>query len=291
MGTGSEPTPDRVAGRLLAWYEPRRDAFPWRQAPGPYGVLVSEVMLQQTQAPRVVGAYERFLAAFPTLEALAAARRAEVLRVWAGLGYHRRAVALHEAARRIVRDLGGRVPSDPGELRRLPGVGPYTAAAVASIAFDVPVPAIDTNVRRVVARARLGAQPGDVPAPRIAEEAARWLDPERPGDWNQAVMDLGREICRPRPRCAACPILDGCRARGPGPGAARRAPRQGGFEGSRRQLRGRIVAALRERALLEPRDLGALTGFAEAEVLGALEGLTRDGVVERVGARVRLAEG
>ncbi len=164
---------DPVAMRraLLAWYRPRRTAYPWRGA-DPFGVLVSEVMLQQTQAARVVLRYVAFVERFPSGEALAAASRAEVLRAWGNLGYPRRAVALHEAARAVVRDHGGRVPADPAELRLLPGVGPYTAAAVASLGHGRRVPALDTNVRRVVARARLGAEPHGLPVARLAGEAA-----------------------------------------------------------------------------------------------------------------------
>jgi A/G-specific adenine glycosylase len=181
-------------------------------------------MLQQTQAARVVPAYGRFLELFPTVEALARASRADVVRAWAGLGYNRRAVALSEAARAIVRDYGGRVPSRPGVLKRLPGVGPYTAAAVASFAFGVAVAAVDTNVRRVVARARLGREPSDLPARAVEEEAERWLDRRHPDEWNQALMDLGRAVCRPRPMCAECPLAATCRFRRVAPmtGASRR---------------------------------------------------------------------
>src|SRR6058998_1553403 len=137
--------------RLLQWYEPRRHAYPWR-LPGvdPYGVLVSEVMLQQTQAPRVARAFEPFIRRFPSVRELAGGSVADVLRAWSGLGYNRRAVALSRAARAIVSEHGGRVPSDPALLEQLPGIGPYTAAAVASIASGLPAPAIDTNVRRVL---------------------------------------------------------------------------------------------------------------------------------------------
>lgn len=146
--------PARAA--LLRWYEPRRRAYPWRARPTPYRVLVSEIMLHQTQASRVEPVFAAFVRRWPSARALAAASRAEVVKAWSGLGYNRRAVALHEAARVIVAEHGGRVPRSLGALRRLPGVGPYTAAAVASIAFGEPVPLVDTNVRRVLARAELG---------------------------------------------------------------------------------------------------------------------------------------
>src|SRR5438128_1336384 len=182
---------------LLAWYRPRRTAYPWRtNPPDPYRVLVSEVMLQQTQASRVVAKFEAFLARFPSLESLAKASKADVLRTWSGLGYNRRALALQASARAVIRDHEGSIPSDPAALVRLPGVGPYTAAAVASIGYGVPVPALDTNARRVVRRAILGRDTNEV-GERVVREAARgWLDGADPAAWNQAVMDLGREMCR-----------------------------------------------------------------------------------------------
>ncbi|MGH2637253.1 MAG: A/G-specific adenine glycosylase, partial [Actinomycetota bacterium] len=169
---------------MRSWYRPRRSAYPWRGSRDPYAVLVSEVMLQQTQAARVAPAFERFVSTFPGVRSLAVASRADVLRAWDGLGYNRRAVALSEAARTIERDHGGRVPSDPRVLRSLPGVGPYTADAVASLAFGAPVPALDTNVRRVVARVRLGVEAHQVTGGRLRSEAEDWLDRDDPGGWN-----------------------------------------------------------------------------------------------------------
>jgi len=182
---------------MLAWYRPRRRAYPWRRArPDPYRVLVSEFMLQQTQATRVAPAFRAFVARFPSVAALANASRRDVLAAWSGLGYNRRAVRLHEAARAIVAEHGGEVPRDPGALVALPGVGPYTASAVAAIAFRAPVPAVDTNVRRVVARAALGLEGFEAPASDVAGAASRWMRGSDPAEWNQAVMDLGRELCR-----------------------------------------------------------------------------------------------
>jgi A/G-specific adenine glycosylase len=236
-------------------------------------------MLQQTQAGRVVPAFERFLAAFPTVGSLAAAARGDVVRAWNGLGYNRRAVALSEAGRRIVRDHGGRVPSDLRLLRALPGIGPYTSAAVASVAFGVAVPAIDTNVRRVVARLLLGIDSRDASATEVVDHAERWLDPDDPGAWNQALMDLGREVCRPRPRCDACPLAAGCRflAAGTAPRSAR--PRPSRFEGSTRQVRGAVIRALRDRSPLTLGGLAARTGFEPWRVRVALEALDREGLV------------
>jgi A/G-specific adenine glycosylase len=244
-------------------------------------------MLQQTQAARVVPAFERFLSAFPTVEHLAAAGREEVVRAWGGLGYNRRAVALSEAARAIVRDHGGRVPRDPVALRTLPGVGPYTAAAVASLAFGRGVPAIDTNVRRIVSRVHLGVEPAAAPSSRIEELAGEWVDRSEPAAWNQALMDLGRDVCRPRPRCAVCPLAPGCRFSSDGSPAATRPPRQSPFEGSSRQLRGAVVRLLRLRS---PATFGAIvdgTGFEVARVLDAVRDLHREGLL--VGGEAALA--
>lgn len=282
---------------LRAWYGPRARAYPWRSRPTPYRVLVSEVMLQQTQASRVAPAFRSFLLRFPSVRALASAPSSEVLRAWAGLGYDRRAVRLHEAAREIVEEHGGRVPRDPVALRALPGVGPYTAAAVASIAFGKPVPALDVNVARVVARCRLGAEPHEQPLDRVREAAEGWLDREDPGGWNQALMDIGREVCRPTPRCAACPLASGCAFRRAGRRPARAPRRQGRFEGSFRQVRGKVLALLRERGEV---SLGRLESeVGDRRLAEAVRALVADGLVSvgpaalagRPSGRVRLGSG
>jgi A/G-specific adenine glycosylase len=257
---------------LLAWYEPRHEVYPWRRTSDPYAVLVSECMLQQTQALRVVPAYERFLARFPTVRALAAARRADVVFEWNGLGYNRRAVALHRAAMVVVEEHAGVVPDEPATLRSLPGVGPYTAAAVASIAFGVRVAAVDTNVLRVVSR--VVRVEGDA---AIAAAAAAWLDGDDPGTWNQAVMDLGREICRPVPRCGACPIRTMCRSAGSVSARGRRAPGEP-FDGSSRQLRGAVVTVLRHRRSLTLGSLASAVGRDLASVARAVRALEADGL-------------
>ena len=274
---------------LLAWYAPRRGAYPWRGTRDPYRILVSEVMLQQTQAPRVAPAYRSFLRRFPSLRALAGASRREVLIAWDGLGYHRRAVALSEAARTIVREHGGRVPSDPVALRRLPGIGPYTAAAVASIAFDLPAAAVDTNSRRIVARVFEGCEADACSPARIRELAEDWLDRRDPGSWNQALMDLGREVCRPRPRCEICPLTAVCRFRqlGREPVTSRR--RRSPFEGSMRQVRGAIVGVLRSHPSLPRRELARLTGHDPERVEEAALALVAEGIVESRRGRLRLA--
>jgi A/G-specific adenine glycosylase len=275
-----------VTGRaaLLSWYEPRRRAYPWRGTGDPYRVLVSEIMLQQTQAARVVPVYRSFLRRFPSIRALARASPGDVLRAWSGLGYNRRAVALHEASRAVIRDHGGRIPADLEELLRLPGVGPYTAAAVASIVFDLPAAAVDTNVARVVRRYRMGR---DAAAPdEVWRAAEAWLDRRAPGEWNQAVMDLGRDVCRPVPRCTACPLARSCvfRRSGVRPEPSRR--RRPGFEGSSRQLRGAIVRILRDRGSATVATLSKATRRRSEEVVGSIRVLAAEGLI-RAGPSAR----
>ena len=284
--SGRALAPDRR--RLLAWYSPRGDAYPWRTAsPDPYGVLVSEVMLQQTQAPRVAPIFEAFLTRFPDLRALASASPADVIRAWEGLGYHRRAVALHSAARAIVERYGGRVPREADALRSLPGVGPYTASAIASIAYGEPVAAVDTNARRIAARYLFGAEPYEVATSELAPAAAGWVHRARPGDWNQALMDLGREVCRPRPRCDVCPFR-GCRFRASGRVGRPSSRRQPAFEGSLRQVRGRILAELRDRSAVDAVSLVRDLGVPRARIDAAVDGLVRDGLAVRTGEGLRL---
>ena len=209
--TPSPPaTPEHAAelrALLLAWYDAHGRALPWRENRDPYRVLVSEILLQQINVAQATRHFSRFLAAFPTLPDLAAADRETVRRVWSGMGLYARADRLHRAAQAI----GTGVPSDPEALRALPGVGAYIAAAVSSIAFDRPEAAVETNIRRVLARLAALERPRER---ELAALAASLLDRERPGDWNQALMDLGATVCRPRqPRCTACPLAAHCRAR------------------------------------------------------------------------------
>jgi A/G-specific adenine glycosylase len=206
-----------AAHALLAWYQVNRRALPWRERGGPYHVLVSEIMLQQTRVETVLSYYERFITAFPDVETLAAAPIEEVLAKWSGLGYYSRARRLHAAARAIV-DRGD-FPRTEAELLELPGVGAYTAAAIASIAFGEAVAVVDGNVERVIARLlALEVDPAQSKAKRLVREtAARLLVGKAAGDSNQALMELGAMICLPRrPRCLACPLLDCCAARASG---------------------------------------------------------------------------
>ncbi|MCL5283127.1 MAG: A/G-specific adenine glycosylase [Armatimonadetes bacterium] len=201
---------------LLQWYDRNSRPLSWRPSPSSYATLVAEFMLQQTQAAAVEPYYRRFLSRFPTLEALAVASELEVCSVWAGLGYYSRARAIRRLAQVVVEQYEGQIPSDPVLLRRLPGVGCYTAGAIASIAFGVRVPAVDGNVSRVVARLfQIAGNPRKSGRVRnqILEIAHRILPERRVGDFNQAMMDLGATICLPlRPRCSECPLADRCRA-------------------------------------------------------------------------------
>ena len=256
-------------------------------------------MAQQTQIARVVEAWARFLDRFPTVESLAASTPADVLRAWRGMGYDRRALNLRRAARAIVEDHGGRVPSDLTALERLPGVGPYTARAIASIAFGVRVGAVDTNVRRVLGRALAGRGATTIGPVGLQAMADASVDPDRPGDWTHAVMDVGATLCRPRaPRCDACPLRTWCAyasatAAGlehgtaeptPTPDRARaraaRAPALR-FDATTRWLRGRIVDRLRGAAGTEWSTVHAPIGDHDAAaVRSALGALARDGLVE-----------
>jgi A/G-specific adenine glycosylase len=205
-----------VVRALLAWYGHARRDLPWRRSQDPYRVWVSEIMLQQTQVERVKDFYVRFLDRFPTVANLAAAAEHDVLRLWEGLGYYRRARQLHAAAKKIVADHAGEFPRTVAGLRSLPGIGRYTAGAIASIAFDLPEPIVEANSRRVIARlaghaAPLGSAAGDEP---IWEIAAGLLPKQHPGKFNQALMDLGALVCTPeQPLCGTCPVAACCDAK------------------------------------------------------------------------------
>ncbi|MBQ6375208.1 MAG: A/G-specific adenine glycosylase [Clostridia bacterium] len=197
---------------LLNWYDANRRELPWRGTRDPYRIWLSEIMLQQTQAETVKGYYARFLQRFPTVEALAAAPEEAVLKLWEGLGYYSRAHNLHAASRIVSSELDGRFPQNASALRRLPGIGPYAANAIASIAYDEPVPALDGNQARVLSRILAWddaiRSPFDLLAPALTLVAH-----DRPGDYNQALMDLGAMICTPnQPKCECCPIAGHCRA-------------------------------------------------------------------------------
>jgi A/G-specific adenine glycosylase len=196
---------------LLPWYRAHARDLPWRKIRDPYRVWLSEIMLQQTRVAAVIEHYHEFLRRFPAIEKLAAARESRVLAAWSGLGYYRRARMLHAAAKVIVHKHAGKFPTTAARLRDLPGIGRYTAAAIASIAFGEPVALVDGNVERVLQRisgARLAEE-------QLWEAANDLLDPQNPGDFNQAMMELGATVCTPRaPACLTCPVIDLCATRG-----------------------------------------------------------------------------
>ncbi len=207
---------------LLAHFDRNRRALPWRHGRTPYAVMVSEFMLQQTRVEAVVPYYHRWLARFPDWHTLADATDDEVILAWKGLGYYRRARNLHATARVVCERYAGRLPERPDELLILPGVGRYTAGAVASIAFGKVAPAVDGNVRRVLSRL---LDVGDLKPARLRDEATRLIDPDRPGDFNEALMELGATVCTPRsPRCGDCPVADDCGALAGGTIAERPTP-------------------------------------------------------------------
>ena len=197
--------------RLLAWYDANARDLPWRKDRDPYRVWVSEIMLQQTRVAAVIEHYHEFLRRFPTVKKLAAAREASVLAAWSGLGYYRRARMLHAAAKVVARQREGKFPETAEEWRELPGIGRYTAAAIASIAFGEPIAAVDGNVERVLRRVS-GKQ---IAGEQLWESAENLLHRERPGDFNQAMMELGATVCTPRaPVCLTCPVIEMCLTRG-----------------------------------------------------------------------------
>jgi A/G-specific adenine glycosylase len=245
-----------VNDALLEWYSAHRRDLPWRRTTDPYAILVSEVMLQQTQVARVIARYEAWLQRWPTPPSLAAASVAEVLGEWVGLGYNRRALRLRDACA-VVAQHGW-----PQDLTELPGVGAYTAAALGAFAFGRDTVALDTNVRRLFGRLgrRLAPRPGEGPL------------------FNQATIELGALVCRARaPRCGACPLELGCEWEADAPAERRPAAR---FEDTNRWVRGRVIAALAAG--------GELPAIDPARLERALDGLVRDGLVQRDGAVVRL---
>ena len=290
----SSRSADRFGRAILGWGEDHRRVLPWRETRDPWAVLVSEVMLQQTQAPRVVVPFSRFLRAFPTPMACAEAGSAAVVRAWEGLGYNRRARSLHGAAMAIVERHGGRVPSDRASLEALPGIGPYTARAVLVFAFEQDAAVVDTNVARVLARSVAGRP---LSARQAQDLADRLLPSGRSWAYNQSMLDLGAGHCTSRrPGCAGCPLRRRCvwaRAGWPLPDPARStagtARPQARFEGSDRQGRGRLIDTLR-RGTVPSFDVARAAGWPEDpgradRVLGDLiaEGLVRrspDGSVD-----------
>jgi A/G-specific adenine glycosylase len=291
--TSFVPTSDEFRQLLMPWAQRVRRDLPWRRTRDPWAILVAEVMLQQTQVSRVIPKWEAFLRRFPTAESCALASPADIVRLWEGLGYHRRALALHGTALAITEQHHGMVPCDRAELMALPGIGPYTSRAIRTFAYELDDAVLDTNVARIVARAIAGKRC----TPSQAQTHADSLVPSGHGwAWNQGMLDLGATVCtKQRPNCPSCPVAVACmwhRAGHPDPdpalGSAGVSGRQSRFEGSDRQGRGRILAALRS-GPVDSSDLARLTGWRDRERADrAAESLVADGLAVRRGTRVHL---
>ena len=279
-----KPLPvDRFADAVTSWYGEHARDLPWRRPDaGPWGVLVSEFMLQQTPVSRVLPVWDEWMQRWPTPAALAADSRGEAVRAWGRLGYPRRALRLHGAATAIVERHGGHVPASYDELRALPGVGDYTAAAVAAFAFGARVAVLDTNVRRVYRRVFDGSD--DMPASPTAVERAAALarvPPEAPARYSVAVMELGALVCTSRaPACGRCPVAPSCAwLAADRPAAVTPRPVQR-YDGTDRQARGRLMAVLRERPGPVPAAELDLAWPDARQRARALDGLVADGLVE-----------
>ncbi len=311
-----------LQGHLIDWFANNARNLPWRHTRDPYRILVAEIMLQQTQVDRVLPRYTAFLEVFPTLETLANAPTFAVIQMWAGLGYNRRAVNLQRTARVVLAEHGGVFPHDVTLLQQLPGIGPYTAGAIACFAFEQDVAFMDTNIRRVLRRSMVGPDSAtQPPGDRQLRPLAQALIPLGQGwTWNQALMELGALICTAAaPACQRCPLRVHCHAYAAWRNADEQAfsgsaeiidytmtrqrtvrrvaeQRSEAFVGSNRYYRGRLIAALRELApgtTLSLPQLGAqiradYTADHQAWLQSLLAGLARDGLVELVGDRVRL---
>jgi A/G-specific adenine glycosylase len=265
--------------RLLDWYDEHRRAFPWRSTTDPYLILVSEVMLQQTQSSRVVGHYERFIGRFPDIASLAEADLADVLELWQGLGYPSRAKRLREAAQQIVRDGW---PTTAVDLQQLPGVGPYTAAAVASFSFVEHVAGVETNVKRVLSRwvgtPLRGSDLDDAAAEALTHPAR---------DWNQAVMELGALVCRPRtPNCDACPVAADCAD----PTVYEPPPRQSAFAGSDRQVRGAVLRAVLADGSTSMADLPGRLNVERERLDQIVDRMALEGLVQVTNSSIRIPQ-
>ncbi|MEO8461822.1 MAG: A/G-specific adenine glycosylase [Chloroflexota bacterium] len=305
--TASPPEPPRalhpdLQRTILGWYAVQGRELVFRATSDPYAILVSEAMAQQTQARRAGVYWERFMLEFPSVGALAAATPAAVIRAWRGLGYNRRALALRRAAIAIVEEYGGHVPDDIAALQRLPGVGPYTARAVAALAFGRPVGAVDVNVRRVLSRV-VGGRLDALTGAELQATADASVPVDAPGPWTHALMDIGARFCLPRrPGCAACPAAGGCQfalnavneqAAPAGP-IARSLPaareRAAPFETTSRWIRGRLLDLLRDAPADDWVAIPALIGQHDrAAIERALVAMARDGLVERAVGRPDMA--
>jgi A/G-specific adenine glycosylase len=306
----------KVHTSLLAWYAAEQRDLPWRVTSDPYAILVSEIMLQQTQVDRVLPKYRQFLAAFPTLTDLAAAPTADVISAWIPLGYNTRAVRLQSVARQVISEYNGRIPDTIDELLKLKGIGRYTAGAIACFAYKKHVATVDTNIRRVLHRIFLGLEHPDPKAndAQMLELAEQVLPANEAFNWNQALMDLGATICTSNnPQCTSCPLQQSCQAyvemrqyslfpsgsvlRQLRKVAEKKAPYQAQpFTSSNRYFRGRIVALLRSLPINERVSLALLgprikPDFSENELpwlQQVVSGLVRDGLLDLTEDGVRL---
>lgn len=284
-----------VQKKLLIWFSKHRRDLPWRRTKNPYHILVSEIMLQQTQVDRVIPKYQAFLKRFPSLSALAKARQASVIAQWAGLGYNRRARNLHQLAKKVVKEHNGKLPVQPSVLESLPGIGPYTAAAVACFAYGAPVALVDVNVRRVLGRIFHG-----VDGPKKLSEATLWklagsmVPPKHAVTWNSSLMDFGATMCTKRsPKCATCPLQKQCAAYPAMLTQTIVQEKKEAFHDSNRFWRGRMIQYLRE----QPRRSALTAALHHAMVTAGLEpvrsdvllqSLAKDGLVQMRGNRVSL---
>lgn len=288
---------DKLRGALFSWYRTQRRDLPWHHTRDPYHILVSEVMAQQTQIDRVIPKYHQFLERFPTLQALAEAPTAEVIRTWSGLGYNRRAVNLQRTAQAVLERHGGEMPRDLAELRALPGIGPYTAGAIACFAYEQDVGFFDTNIRRVLHRLFYGPEwPQPLATPREIQALADALVPVSEGyDWNQALMQFGGAQCTARrPACLTCPLQSYCRAFPEIQTVIANLPKgtrikkEESFAGSSRFYRGRVIEALRNLPDGEAINLEALGPQVRDDFKPAhlpwlhelVQGLSRDGLAQ-----------
>jgi len=278
--------------KLLQWFTHHRRDLPWRRTKNAYRILVSEIMLQQTQVPRVVPKYEAFLKRFPSLSALARAQQRSVLAAWSGLGYNRRARNLHQLARTVMRDHQGKLPRTLHDLRQLPGVGEYTAAAVACFAYGAPVALVDVNVRRVLGRIFHGVRgPQNLSAEQVWELAASLVPMKHAVAWNSMLMDFGSATCTQRmPKCATCPVRPWCQAY---PAVLNREDGETKthlpFVGSNRYWRGKIISYLRTQkahrsTLVALRRFFRAQGLPEEKCVTVLTALVKDNLVQQRGA-------
>ncbi len=296
-GSPKSPQFTDLQERLLDWYRTNARELPWRRTRDPYRILVSEVMLQQTQVDRVIPKYQEFLRHFPTIDALAAAPTADVIRVWSGLGYNRRAINLQRTAQAVVARHACAMPEDLAALQALPGIGPYTAGAIACFAYEQDVGFLDTNIRRVLHRLFFGPELPDERATmrELRDWATQIVPPGQGYQWNQALMELGAVQCTARkPACLTCPLAVHCRAypqiqallAGHRDGTRRN--REERFEGSNRYYRGRVVETLRGLNDDETLDLTSLGPKVREDFSGAhlnwlagiVDGLRQDGLAE-----------